>query len=106
MRYIIIFAISLFLWSGTISIKYPQQPSTVTASSGHTCTSNKSEGEQLLRYLERGTVSGIHDNGKVLTIGLPAKWRNFSIERQQQTYNTIACYAASLHRPFQFFFSQ
>ena len=32
MRFAIILAFGIFLWAGTISIKYPQTPSTVTAS--------------------------------------------------------------------------
>ncbi len=105
MRFVLFSAIGLFLWAGTISIKYPQQPPTVTASSGHSCTSEQSEGERLLEYLKRGTVTNIHDNGRILTIGLSPRWAKFPAQKQQHTYNTVACYARSLNRPFQFFVS-
>jgi hypothetical protein len=93
--------LGVFLWAGTVSIKYPQQASTVTASSAPTCA-GKFDGEHLLEYLKMGTVTSIQDNGRMLTIGLSPQWANLPVSVQQKTYGTVACYAQSQHRPFQF----
>lgn len=100
MRTILIFLLGLFLWAGTISIKYPQQSTTVTASSGKTC-GGKSDGDRLLAYLELGTITNIQDNGRILTIGLSPQWASLSPTVQQTIYSTIACYAQTQHRLFQ-----
>lgn len=101
MRFIFFFIFGIILWAGTISIHFPQQSSTVTASSGPTC-SGKSDGDRLMEYLTRGTITSILDNGRILTIGLSPEWANFPPAVQQKTYDTIVCYAQSQHRPFQF----
>jgi hypothetical protein len=100
-RFALVLVLGVFLWAGTISIKYPQQTSTVTASSPQTCA-GKSDGEHLLEYLKMGTVTSIQDNGRILTIGLSPQWANLPVSLQQKTYGTVSCYAQSLHRPFQF----
>jgi pectin methylesterase-like acyl-CoA thioesterase len=100
-RLALFLVLGVFLWAGTVSIKYPQQTSTVTASSPQTCAGN-SDGERLLEYLKMGTVTSIQDNGRILTIGLSPQWANLPVSLQQKTYATVACYAQSLHRPFQF----
>ncbi len=106
MRFALFLIFGLFLWAGTISIKYPQQPSSsVIASSGHTCT-GKSHGDRLLASLKMGTITNIHDNGQILTIGLSPQWKEFPSSVQQKTYDTVVCYAHSQHRPFQFLVSQ
>ena len=105
MRVTLFFILALFLWAGTVSIKYPQQSSTVTASSGPVC-SGHDEGNQLMDTLKRGTITSIHDNGQILTIGLPPEWANVTASVQQHTYDTVACYAQSQHRPFQFLITQ
>ena len=102
MRFVLFFILGIFFWAGTISIKFPQQPSTVTASSGPTC-SGKSDGDRLMENLTRGTITSIRDNGRVLTIGLSPEWANLPPRVQQKTYDTVACYAQAQHRPFQFF---
>ena len=104
MRFILFFILGVILWAGTVSIKFPQQPSTVTASSGPTC-SGKSE-ERLMEYLTRGTITSILDNGRILTIGLSPKWANLPPSMQQKTYDTVACYSLSQHRPFRFLVTQ
>jgi hypothetical protein len=100
-RFALLLVLGVFLWAGTVSIKYPQQASTVTASSAQTCA-GKFDGEHLLEYLKMGTVTSIQDNGRMLTIGLPPQWANLPVSVQQKTYGTVACYAQSQHRPFQF----
>lgn len=105
MRFIMFLILGLFLWAGTVSIKYPQQPSTVTASQKPACP-DASEGDQLLAQLQNGTITSIHDNGQVLTIGLPSNWVELSTGVKQETYDTIACYAQSQHRLFQLLVSQ
>lgn len=105
MRYVFFLVLCVFLWAGTVSIRYPQQPPTVTASSGNDC-SDHSHGDDLLAYLKVGRIMGIHDNGRILTIELSPQWEDFTPGAQQQTYVTVVCYAQSQHRPFQFLVSQ
>ncbi|TFG62306.1 MAG: hypothetical protein E4H32_06090 [Nitrospirales bacterium] len=105
MRFVLFLVLGVFLWAGTVSVKYPQQPSTVTASQGPTC-SGSSDGEQLLAYLKMGTIISIHDDGRVLTISLPPQWKRATTSMQQETYETIVCYAQSQHRSFQLLLSQ
>ncbi len=100
MRTIVFLLLGLFLWAGTISIKYPRQSTTVTASSGQTCE-GKSDGDRLLAYLEMGMITNIHDNGHIVTIGLSQQWARLSPTVQQAIYNTVVCYAHSQHRLFQ-----
>lgn len=99
-RIILFCGLGVFLWAGTVSIKYPQQTSTVTQSAAQTCT-GKSDGERLLEYLKMGTVTSIHDNGRILTIGLSPQWENLPVKVKQEIYGTVACYAQSQHQPFQ-----
>lgn len=105
MRYALFLVLGLFCWAGTISIKHPQQPSSVTASSGNTCL-GQSHSDSLLAYLKIGTITSIHDNGRILTIGLTTQWGDLSPRMQQKTYDTVVCYAQSQHRPFQFLISR
>jgi len=105
MRFVLFLALGVFLWAGTISIRYPQQPSTVTASQGLTC-SGSSDGEHLLAYLKMGTIISIHDDGRILTISLSPQWKRATTTMQQETYETIVCYAQSQHRSFQLLLSQ
>jgi hypothetical protein len=100
-RFALFLGLGVFLWAGTVSIKYPQQTSTVTELSAQSC-SGKSDGERLLEYLKIGTVTSIHDNGRILTIGLSPQWTNLPVNVQKKIYGTVACYAQSQHRPFQF----
>ncbi len=105
MRFVLFFILGVMLWAGTVSIKFPQQSSTVTASSGPTC-SGQSDGERLMEFLTRGTITSIHDNGRILTIGLSPEWANLPPSVQQKTYDTVVCYAQSQHRPFRFLVTQ
>ncbi len=100
MRTISLFILGIFLWAGTVSIKYPQQSTTVTASSRETCV-GKSDGDRLLVYLEMGTITNIQDNGRILTIGLSPQWASLSPTLQRTIYTTVACYAQTQHRLFQ-----
>ena len=104
MRFALLMILGLFLWAGTVSVKFPQQPSTVTPAPKNTCAGQSHE-EHLLASLKMGMISSIHDNGQILTIGLSPQWEDLSSHTQQQTYNTVACYAQSQHRPFQFLFT-
>jgi len=105
MRFVLFLVLGVFLWAGTVSIKDPQQPSTVTASQGPTC-SGSSDGDQLLAYLKMGTILSIHDDGRILTISLSPQWKRETTSMQQKTYETIVCYAQSQHRSFQLLASQ
>lgn len=105
MRFIFFFIVGIILWAGTISIRFPQQSPTVTASSGPTC-SGKSDGDRLMEYLRRGTITSILDNGRILTIGLSPEWEKLPPGIQQKTYDTVVCYAQSQRRPFQFLVTQ
>jgi len=100
-RFALFLFLGIFLWAGTVSIKYPQQSSTVTTSSAQTCSGN-SDGDKLLAYLKMGTIISIQDNGRILTIGLSPQWANFPASVREKAYGTVACYAQSQHRPFQF----
>ena len=105
MRFAILLILAVFFWAGTVSIKYPRQFPAVTASSGNPC-SGQSHGERLLEYLKRGTITRIHDNGQILTIGLSLQWGDLSPSQQQKTYNSVVCYAQSQNRQFQFLITQ
>ncbi len=106
MKFVIFLVLGLFLWAGTVSIKYPQQPSaTVTASQQPACT-DATEGALLLAQLQKGTITSIYDNGQLLTIGLPSNWAKLSAGVKQDAYDTIVCYAQSQHRSFQLLVSQ
>ena len=105
MRFIMFLILGLFLWAGTVSIKYPKQTFTVTASQGPTC-SGTSDGDQLMAQLKKGRITSIHDNGQMLTIGLPSGWGKLSAGVKQEAYDTIVCYAQSQHRLFQLLASQ
>lgn len=105
MRIGLFFILGVFLWAGTVSIKYPEQPSSGSAISVASCPDHP-QGDRLLAYLKLGSISSIHDNGKILTIGLSPKWGNLTPGVQKQTYRTVACYAKTLKRPFQFVLTQ
>lgn len=78
MRFALFLVLGVFIWACTVSIKHLQQSSTVTASSGSTC-SDQFHGDRLLAYLKMGTITRIHDNGHILTIGLSTQWRNLPL---------------------------
>lgn len=59
-----------------------------------------------MESLTRGTITSIFDNGQILTIGLSPEWGKLPLNMQQQTYDTVVCYAQSQHRPFQFLVTQ
>ncbi len=105
MRTISLFLLGVFLWAGTVSIKYPQQSTTVTASSGNNCV-GRSDGNRLLAYLEMGMVTNIQDNGRIITIGLSSQWASLSPTIQRTIYSTVACYAQTQHRLFQLLLPQ
>lgn len=105
MRFVIFLIMGVVLWAGTVSIRYPQQPSTATGSQEATC-SGTSDGDRLLAYLKIGTITRIHDNGQILTISLSPQWKKAATSLQKETYETIVCYAQSQHRPFQLLYSQ
>jgi hypothetical protein len=100
MRLAFFVILGVFLWAGTVSIKYPQQSSRVTTSPGNTC-SDQAYGDKLMTYLKIGAITSIHDNGRILTIGLSSQWSDLSPGIQQKTYETVVCYAQSQHRSFQ-----
>ncbi len=105
MRTILFVLLGLFLWAGTVSIKYPQQSRTVATSSGETC-GGKSDGDRLLAYLEMGMLTNIQDNGQMLTIGLSSQWASLSPAIQRTIYSTVSCYAKNQHRQVQLLLPQ
>ncbi len=100
MRTLSLVLLGLFLWAGTVSIKFPQKSTTVTTSSEKICV-ERSDGDRLLAYLEMGMVTNIQDNGRILTIGLSSQWASLSPTIQRTIYSTVACYAQNQHRLFQ-----
>jgi hypothetical protein len=100
MRFALFFFLSLFLWAGTVSINYGNRTSG-TSSAGSSC-SESGDGETLLDYLRTGRITGIRDNGQMLTVGLTPQWASLSADRQHGTYETVACYARAQQRAFQF----
>ncbi len=105
MRIGLFLILGVFLWAGTVSIKYPQLPSKINATSEPPCA-DQSHGDRLLAYLQIGTISSIQDNGETLTIRLSPKWEKLTPRVQKQTYNSVVCYAKTQHRPFQFLLTQ
>ncbi len=105
MRLVFFGIILLFLWAGTVSIKFPQPPSPITASPRNPCP-DQDQGNRLMTFLELGTITGIYDNGKILTIGLSPQWEKLPPNTQQETYNTIVCYAQSQHQAFELLVAQ
>ena len=100
MRFVFFLWVGLLLWAGTVSINYGSRtsgtPSTVLSCSG------KNDGETLLDYLRTGTITGIRDNGHILTVGLPLKWSTLPSDLQHDTHEALACYAKAQLRALQF----
>ena len=105
MRIGLFLILGVFLWAGTVSIKYTHTPSKITATTESPCA-DQSHGDRLLAYLKIGTISSIQDNGEALTIRLSPKWQGLTPHVQKQTYNSVVCYAKSQHRPFRFLLTQ
>ncbi|MDR4492993.1 MAG: hypothetical protein AB7P17_02200 [Nitrospirales bacterium] len=59
-------------------------------------------GEPLLQTMNKGTILGIHDNGRELIIGIPENWADFPLDDQNTTMHWIQCYAKELRRQLQF----
>ncbi len=100
MRFALFFFLGLLLWAGTVSIHYGNRTFS-TSSDGPSC-SESDDGEILLDYLHTGRITGIRDNGQMLTVGLTPEWATLSIDRQHGTYEAVACYARAQQRAFQF----
>lgn len=99
MRFALFFFLGLLLWAGTVSIHYDNRTSS-TSSAGPFC-SESDDGKILLDYLHTGRITGIRDNGQMLTVGLTPEWATLSIDRQHGTYEAVACYARAQQRAFQ-----
>ncbi|KPK24919.1 MAG: hypothetical protein AMK69_15485 [Nitrospira bacterium SG8_3] len=100
MRLTIFFLLGLLLWAGTVSINYGNRISN-TNSAVLSC-SEKGDGETLLAYLHTGRITGIRDNGQILTVGLTPQWSTLPSDIQHGTYKAVACYAKTQQRAFQF----
>jgi hypothetical protein len=100
MRFALFFLLGLLLWAGTVSINYGNRTSN-TASAVLSC-SEESDGETLLDYLHTGRISGIRDNGQILTIGLTPQWSTLPSDIQHDTFEAVVCYAKAQQRAFQF----
>jgi hypothetical protein len=100
MRFALFFFLGLLLWAGTVSINYGNRTSS-TSSAVLSC-SESGDGETLLDYLYTGRITGIRDNGQMLTVGLTPQWSTLSADFQHGTYEAIACYARAQQRAFQF----
>jgi hypothetical protein len=98
MRVILFFLLGLFLWAGTVSINYGNRTSN-TASAVLSC-SEKDDKETLLDYLHTGRITGIRDNGQVLTVGLTPQWATLPSDIQHSTYEAVVCYANAQQRAF------
>lgn len=100
MRFTLFFLLGLFLWAGTVSINRGNQPPTTT-STLLSC-SEKGYGEILLNYLLTGKITGIRDNGQILTVGLTHEWSTLPSATQHGTYEAVVCYAKAQQRAFKF----
>jgi hypothetical protein len=100
MRFVFFFLVGLLLWAGTVSINYGSRtsgtPSTILSCSG------KEDGETLLDYLHTGRITGIRDNGHILTISLTPQWSTLPTDIQHHTQEAVACYARAQQRDWQF----
>lgn len=100
MRLALITVIALFVWSGSVSLKV--KPSTQSTDPTPPLCLAARNGAPLLQTMSRGTISGIHDNGRELIIGIPGNWADFPPEDQKSTIHRIHCYAKELNRQIQF----
>ena len=101
MRLPLIIILTLFLWSGSISIHFKPETKIPSHSRNTTCQ-DSTNGDALLQAMHKGTIVGIHDNGNVLHIGIPGNWAAFPLEAQKSTIHHIQCYAKSLNRRLQY----
>lgn len=104
MRFTVCLLLGLLLWGGTVSINYVNRSS--SNSSGVLSCLEHREGEALLDYLHTERITGISDNGQMLTVGLAPQWSALSSDIQDATYEAIACYARAQQREFQFIGTQ
>lgn len=104
MRFTVFFLLGLLLWAGTISINYGNRSS--SSSSAVLSCSEHREAETLLDYLHTERITGIRDNGQMLTVGLAPQWSALPPDIQDATYKAIACYARAQQREFQFIGTQ
>ena len=102
MRNAFLILVALFIWSGSISIYFRPQPILPSPSSQSSC-SNPSYGEELMESLQKGTLTAIRDDGRVLTVGLSANWAALSTEEQQTTVYRVRCYAQSQNRQLHYY---
>lgn len=100
MRLALIIVITFFLWSGSVSLKV--KPQTKSAEPTPAVCLDTRNGEPLLQTMSKGTISGIHDNGRELIIGIPGNWADFTPEDQKTTIHQVHCYAKELNRQLQF----
>jgi hypothetical protein len=100
MRIALFFLLSLLFWAGTVSINYGNRTSNTT--SPVLSCSEKGDGEMLLNHLQTGKITGIKDNGQILTVGLTPHWSTLPPNIQRDTHEAVACYARAQQRAFQF----
>ena len=105
MRFVFLLVMGFFLWAGTVTINYPNQSPSATESSAMTC-SGREAGNQLVRYIQRGMIESLRDNGRILTIGLPSQWESLTVSIQRKVHSAVTCYAKTQKRQVQYFATQ
>ena len=100
MRLALIIVITFFLWSGSVSLKV--KPPTKSAEPTSAVCLDTRNGAPLLQTMSKGTISGIHDNGRELMIGIPGNWADFTSKDKKTIIHQAHCYAKELNRQLQF----
>lgn len=100
MRIALIIVLTLILWSGSVSLRI--KPQTINPDPTPSPCLNTRNGGPLLQTMSKGTILGIHDNGRELIVGIPGNWADFPLEDQKTTLQQIHCYAKELKRQLQF----
>lgn len=55
-----------------------------------------------MAFMEKGLITHIHDDGRVLTVGLPTVWPRLGLDDRQATLHVLACYAEAQHRQIRY----
>jgi hypothetical protein len=56
-----------------------------------------------MTFMEQGVINHIHDDGRVLTVGLPADWLRRGLDNRRATLHVLACYAEAHHRLIRYY---
>ncbi len=99
MRFPVFFFIALFLWAGTISIRYGDTTPKPEPAQAQTCQ-GKTERHMILDLLQKGRIIALHDDGQKYTFSLPSNWTQLPPAIQRNTYEVLSCYAQAQDRTF------